>query len=110
MGTSSACAARASPTSRSARSNTGRRTGPWWPRRSSRWSRRPTAGSSAGPSRPMPEGHTLHRLAIDHRRDFGGKVVSVSSPQGRFADEAKRLDERLVEDVEAYGKHLFYDF
>jgi endonuclease-8 len=58
----------------------------------------------------VPEGHTLHRLAIDHRRDFAGKVVSASSPQGRFGDEAARIDERTLEDVEAYGKHLFYDF
>jgi endonuclease-8 len=58
----------------------------------------------------MPEGHTIHRLAMDHRRDLAGRPVSVSSPQGRFADAATRLDERVLEDVEAYGKHLFYDF
>lgn len=58
----------------------------------------------------MPEGHTLHRLALDHRKDLAGGVVSVSSPQGRFAEEAARLDERVLDDVEAYGKHLFYDF
>lgn len=58
----------------------------------------------------MPEGHTIHRLALDHRRDLVGRPVSTSSPQGRFADAAARLDERVLEDVEAYGKHLFYDF
>ena len=58
----------------------------------------------------MPEGHTIHRLALDHRRDLAGRPVSVSSPQGRFADAAARLDERVLEDVVAYGKHLFYDF
>ena len=58
----------------------------------------------------MPEGHTIHRLALDHRRDLAGRPVSVSSPQGRFTDAAARLDERVLEDVEAYGKHLFYDF
>src|SRR4051812_40272723 len=58
----------------------------------------------------MPEGHTIHRLALDHRALFGGQVVSVSSPQGRFAGEAARLDERVLVGVEAYGKHLFYDF
>lgn len=58
----------------------------------------------------MPEGHTIHRLALDHRRDLAGQVLSVSSPQGRFADAAARLDERVLEGVEAYGKHLFYDF
>jgi endonuclease-8 len=58
----------------------------------------------------VPEGHTIHRLAIDHRSDFAGRPVSVSSPQGRFAEAAARLDERVLEDVDAYGKHLFYDF
>jgi endonuclease VIII len=58
----------------------------------------------------MPEGHTIHRLALDHRALFAGSPVSVSSPQGRFASEAARLDERVVAGVEAYGKHLFYDF
>ena len=58
----------------------------------------------------MPEGHTLHRLAIDHRAQFVGRPVAVSSPQGRFVAEAERLDGRVLSDVEAYGKHLFYDF
>ena len=29
----------------------------------------------------MPEGHTIHRLAIDHRRDLVGQKLVVSSPQ-----------------------------
>jgi endonuclease-8 len=58
----------------------------------------------------MPEGHTIHRLARDHRSLFAGQVVSVSSPQGRFAAEASLLDERVLVGVEANGKHLFYDF
>ncbi len=58
----------------------------------------------------MPEGHTIHRLAQDHRRDLARRPVSASSPQGRFADGAARIDERVLVDVEAYGKHLFYDF
>jgi endonuclease-8 len=58
----------------------------------------------------MPEGHTIHRLALDHRSLFAGQVVSVSSPQGRFASEARLLDERVLVGVEANGKHLFYDF
>src|SRR3954453_1957181 len=55
----------------------------------------------------MPEGHTLHRLARDQRRDFRGEVVRVTSPQGRFAESAARLDGQTVERVDAYGKHLF---
>lgn len=58
--------------------------------------------------RLMPEGNTIHRFARSHTRDFGGRVVRVSSPQGRFAAEAKRLDRRRFVRAEAYGKHLFH--
>ncbi|SFP96589.1 endonuclease-8 [Amycolatopsis arida] len=58
----------------------------------------------------MPEGHTLHRLARLHRRRYAGAPVAVSSPQGRFAAEAARLDGAVLHDVEAYGKHLFHHF
>jgi endonuclease-8 len=58
----------------------------------------------------MPEGHTLHRLAIDHRRALAGEVVHVSSPQGRFHAGAAQLDGAVVTGVEAWGKHLFYRF
>ena len=39
-----------------------------------------------------------------------GQLLSVSSPQGRFADGAALLDGRRCASVEACGKHLFYDF
>jgi endonuclease-8 len=58
----------------------------------------------------VPEGHTTHRLARGHRAALAGRRVDVSSPQGRFAGGAAMLDGRLLEDVEAYGKHLFYRF
>lgn len=58
----------------------------------------------------MPEGHTIHRLALDHRRALASGPLSVTSPQGRFAAAARLLDQRVLEQVEAYGKHLFYDF
>lgn len=58
----------------------------------------------------MPEGHTIHRAARDHARVFTGKPLAVSSPQGRFADGALRLDERVCQQVEAFGKHLIYRF
>ena len=58
----------------------------------------------------MPEGHTLHRLAEAHRRDFAGGPVAVSSPQGRFAREAALLDGRVLTGTAAYGKHLFHDY
>lgn len=56
----------------------------------------------------MPEGHTTHRLAREHRRELAGRTVAVSSPQGRFAAGAARLDGRVLDDVDAHGKHLFY--
>jgi endonuclease-8 len=56
----------------------------------------------------MPEGNTIHRLARQHTRDFGGKVVRARSPQGRFAREARRLDRRRFLRADAHGKHLFH--
>ncbi|MGZ4456013.1 MAG: Fpg/Nei family DNA glycosylase [Nocardioides sp.] len=58
----------------------------------------------------MPEGHTLHRLAGDLSAAFGGRVVRVGSPQGRFADSAALLDGLVLEGAEAWGKHLFIGF
>jgi endonuclease-8 len=56
----------------------------------------------------MPEGHTIHRLAQDQQRDFAGSRLRISSPQGRFSQEAELLDRKLLRRVEAHGKHLFY--
>ena len=58
----------------------------------------------------MPEGHVIHRLAREISRIFGGRTVSVSSPQGRFAMEAGRLDGAVLVGAEAIGKHLFVEF
>ena len=56
----------------------------------------------------MPEGHTIHRISRDHNQYFAGQKVLVSSPQGRFQDEADSLCGHKMLDVEAHGKHLFY--
>lgn len=37
-------------------------------------------------------------------------MVSASSPQGRFAEGAARIDGRVLERTEAYGKHLFHSY
>jgi endonuclease VIII len=58
----------------------------------------------------MPEGHLLHRFAHLHREHLGGRAISASSPQGRFAEAAARIDGRVLDEVEAYGKHLFHRF
>src|SRR3954463_7222550 len=61
-------------------------------------------------NRPVPEGHTIHRLAARHRELFAGQVVRISSPQGRFAAGAELISGRTLERTEAYGKHLLHHF
>ena len=56
----------------------------------------------------MPEGHTIHRIARDHQRWFIGQKLIVTSPQGRFADEANQVSGKKLRAVTAHGKHLFY--
>lgn len=58
----------------------------------------------------MPEGHTLHRLALDLGEAFTGRQVAVSSPQGRFVESAALLHGTGVTGTSAHGKHLFVDF
>jgi formamidopyrimidine-DNA glycosylase len=57
----------------------------------------------------VPEGHVLHRLAGE-QQELAGPVVRVSSPQGRFAEGAASLDGRVIDGVEAVGKHLLHRF
>jgi endonuclease-8 len=59
---------------------------------------------------PVPEGHTLFRLAREQALTFAGRPVHVTSPQGRFAAGAALLDGRVLDEVFAYGKHLFARF
>jgi endonuclease VIII len=58
----------------------------------------------------LPEGHTIHRLAARYRSFFAGHALTVSSPQGRFADGARLLDGTVLADTEAIGKHLLFAF
>jgi len=58
----------------------------------------------------VPEGHTLHRLALDLTDAFAGTAVRVGSPQGRFAESAALLDGQVVQGAEAWGKQLFVEF
>lgn len=57
----------------------------------------------------MPEGHSVHRIAGQFRRNFVGKKVAVTSPQGRFGD-CVLVDGQTVTDAYAVGKHLFVTF
>ncbi|XVQ85105.1 DNA-formamidopyrimidine glycosylase family protein [Microbispora siamensis] len=54
----------------------------------------------------MPEGHLVHRYADEQHEALAGRVVRATSPQGRF--DARPYDGRVVEGVEALGKHLLY--
>jgi endonuclease-8 len=56
----------------------------------------------------LPEGHTIHRVARDQRKRFAGDQLEVDSPQGRFSDGARQLNGRVLQEIDAYGKHLFY--
>ncbi|WP_426716984.1 Fpg/Nei family DNA glycosylase [Corynebacterium auriscanis] len=58
----------------------------------------------------MPEGHVIHRLARHLNQNFGGQVMRVSSPQGRFAAEAALIDGTQLCQARAWGKHLFLEF
>ncbi|SPT52699.1 Formamidopyrimidine-DNA glycosylase [Actinomyces bovis] len=58
----------------------------------------------------MPEGHTIHRLAGALRELWGGQRLRASSPQGRFAEGAARLNGQVLLDARAHGKHLFVPF
>ncbi|MFW0184471.1 Fpg/Nei family DNA glycosylase [Rothia sp. CCM 9418] len=58
----------------------------------------------------MPEGHSIHRLAHQFTELFSGKVVAVTSPQGRFSDGARLLDGQTITGAYAHGKHLFICF
>lgn len=56
----------------------------------------------------MPEGHLVHRDAVAQHTDLAGRTVTVSSPQGRL--DTAPVDGRVLDRVEAYGKHLFQFF
>jgi formamidopyrimidine-DNA glycosylase len=58
----------------------------------------------------MPEGHSVHRLARQFQDVFAGAPLAVSSPQGRFAAGAARLDGATLLAARAHGKQLFLDF
>ncbi|MFT4156534.1 MAG: DNA-formamidopyrimidine glycosylase family protein [Microbacterium sp.] len=57
----------------------------------------------------MPEGHSVHRIARQFDRNFIGKTLIASSPQGRFAEGAAVLDGRSAVSVQAVGKQMFLE-
>ena len=57
----------------------------------------------------MPEGHSVHRIARQFDRNFVGKTMSASSPQGRFAEGAAVHDGRQAVSVQGGGKQMFLE-
>ncbi len=58
----------------------------------------------------MPEGHSVHRIARQFARNFVGRTVHLSSPQGRFVTGAALLDGHVMTDARAVGKQMFLEF
>ena len=58
----------------------------------------------------MPEGHSVHRITRQFARNFVGRTVALSSPQGRFAAGAAQLDGHVMTDARAMGKQMFLEF
>ncbi|WP_298866936.1 DNA-formamidopyrimidine glycosylase family protein [uncultured Microbacterium sp.] len=58
----------------------------------------------------MPEGHSVHRIARQFDRNFVGRAVHASSPQGRFAEGASVLEGREMLRAMAVGKQMFLEF
>lgn len=58
----------------------------------------------------MPEGHSVHRITRQFARNFVGKPVTLSSPQGRFVAGAGQLDGHVMTDARAVGKQMFLEF
>lgn len=58
----------------------------------------------------MPEGHSVHRIARQFASSFEGAPVQVSSPQGRFAADATRIDGHQIVAARAVGKQMWLEF
>ncbi len=58
----------------------------------------------------MPEGHSVHRIARQFDRNYVGRRVRASSPQGRFAGGAAIIDDRTATTARAVGKQMFLEF
>jgi endonuclease-8 len=49
-------------------------------------------------------------MARDHFKWIGRNRLMVTSPQGRFSQESELLNGRVLQAIEAHGKHLYYSF
>lgn len=58
----------------------------------------------------MPEGHTIRHLATVLSYGYMGTFIEASSPQGRFANDAAKINNHMMTGTTAHGKHLFLHF
>ncbi|WP_026460966.1 Fpg/Nei family DNA glycosylase [Schaalia suimastitidis] len=58
----------------------------------------------------MPEGDAVRRLADTFDHVFCGYACEVTSPQGRFAASAARINGMVLVGARAVGKHMFLGF
>jgi endonuclease-8 len=58
----------------------------------------------------VPEGHSVHRIARQFALHYVGRQVAASSPQGRFAAGAARIDGQVMTQAIAVGKQMFLEF
>lgn len=58
----------------------------------------------------MPEGHSVHRTANKFADLFIGSKLRISSPQGRFSEQASLVSGRKLIQSSAVGKQLFLGF
>jgi endonuclease-8 len=58
----------------------------------------------------MPEGNEIHRWAARHTAAFAGKKVRVEAPTSSRFEGAGAIDNQMLVEVRAVGKHLGYDF
>lgn len=63
---------------------------------------------------PLPEGHTIHRLARDLKTTLGGgpasEPIRASALQERFGAGVARIDGARLLRTDAWGKHVFAAF
>jgi len=55
----------------------------------------------------MVEGHSVHRVAANHRSKLVGKKFTCTSPNGRFTEGAAAITGKPFRAIEAVGKNLF---
>jgi DNA-formamidopyrimidine glycosylase len=58
----------------------------------------------------LPEGHTVHRIANQFNKYFAEQKLKISSPQGRFAEDARLVSGKKLQLAEAFGKQMVLHF